>query len=84
MLFLGHALTGDRAGQRRAGQDASAGSSWELFLKDFGAKNHEKASQLGATPESCFYLSGIGVATLQSRPRLVTRTQIFHLKEKKP
>jgi hypothetical protein len=31
MLFLGHALTGDRAGQRRAGQDASAGSSWELF-----------------------------------------------------
>ena len=24
------------------------------------------------SPESCFYLSGVGVATLQSRPRLVT------------
>ena len=48
MFYLGHALTGDRADQRRAGQDASAGSSWELFLKDFGAKSHEKASQRSA------------------------------------
>ena len=38
MRILGHALTGDRAGQPRAGQVASAASSWELFLKDFGAK----------------------------------------------
>ena len=48
MFYFGHALTGDRADQRRAGQDASAGSSWELFLKDFGAKSHEKASQRSA------------------------------------
>ena len=59
-FYLGHALTGDRADQRRAGQDASAGSSRELFLKDFGAKNHEKASQRARA--SCLGLDRVGVS----------------------
>ncbi len=75
MFYLGHALTGDRADQRRAGQDASAGSSWELFLKDFGAKNHEKASQRARA--SCLGLDRVGVSN-RAEPAENRRAQRRH------
>ena len=65
MRILGHALTGDRAGQPRAGQVASAASSWELFLKDFGAKITRKPHNgariwPGARESPCVDPHGIG------------------------